>query len=197
MDWLFDSSVFVPREVCGDWSGGLATASKLADFFIFLPYAVIPFILIYFWYHRRDHVPKPIVLILFAMFIIFCGWTHLNDILVFTWPAYRFFVLIKVITAFCSMYTMIILGPVCKYFLSLPSFEEQRTFAEQMRLKNEQLQLEMTRRELSEAECKDQNKKLLDQLNLYEDQLKQTVWVEDRQKTLHKLREMLVSGINE
>ena len=55
---LFDSSGFVPRSLCGDWSTSLILLHNFSDALIWLSYVAIPFVLVYFIRRRRD-LPFP------------------------------------------------------------------------------------------------------------------------------------------
>lgn len=110
LDWLFDTSIFVTRDHCGPgWTKELIFFSNFCDFFIWISYFSIPVSLFWWYWYKKHKIPTSWMVILFVLFIFFCGCTHLNEILVFTWPAYRYFVFTKALTALLSTITAITL----------------------------------------------------------------------------------------
>ncbi len=108
---LFDTTGFVPRKSSGEgWSTELIWLHVTSDLFIWLAYISIPLVLLYFT--RRRDLPFPRLFILFAIFILSCGTTHLIDAITFEYPIYRFAGLMKLITAAVSWATVIALVPL-------------------------------------------------------------------------------------
>ena len=68
---------------------------------IWLSYLAIPVVLVYF-VRRRSDMPFPWIFWLFGAFIVLCGTTHLMEVVMFYWPAYRLAGLIKLVTAIVS-----------------------------------------------------------------------------------------------
>ncbi len=79
---FFDSSGFVPRRICGEWSTGLIVLHNLTDGLIWLSYIAIPFVLVYF-IRRRGDMPFPWIFWPFGAFIVLCGTTHLMEVVLF------------------------------------------------------------------------------------------------------------------
>lgn len=105
---LFDPTGFTPRAHCGTgWTDALVWLHATSDLFIWLAYVSIPLVLLYFT--RRRDLPFPRLFILFALFILACGTTHLIDALIFQFPVYRFSGLMKGVTAVVSWSTVIAL----------------------------------------------------------------------------------------
>jgi hypothetical protein len=73
---MFDTSGFVPRWSCGDWSQPLGWLHIGSDLLIFLAYFAIPIALAVVMIRRRD-LPFGALLALFVAFILACGATHL------------------------------------------------------------------------------------------------------------------------
>ena len=108
---LFDPTGFTRRAECGTgWTPTLIWLHATSDFFIWLAYVSIPLVLLYFT--RRRDLPFPRLFVLFALFILACGTTHLIDALCFEYPIYRFAGVMKFITAVVSWATVIALIPV-------------------------------------------------------------------------------------
>ncbi len=80
----------------------------------------IPIVLLYFLKKRKD-LPFPKIFLLFAAFIIACGFTHLTEAIIFYYPVYRFLALLLVITAIISWITVFALVPIVPRLLALPS----------------------------------------------------------------------------
>ena len=108
---LFDPTGFTPRKDCGPgWTPSLIWLHATSDLFIWLAYVSIPLVLLYFT--RRRDLPFPRLFVLFALFILSCGTTHLIDALIFEYPIYRFAGLMKAVTAVVSWATVIALVPI-------------------------------------------------------------------------------------
>lgn len=54
---LFDSSGFVPRALCGEWTPELIRLHNVSDFLIWTAYLAIPIVLFAFAYKRRHELP--------------------------------------------------------------------------------------------------------------------------------------------
>ncbi len=122
---LFDSTGFTRRAECGTgWTSGLIWLHATSDLLIWLAYLSIPLVLLYFT--RRRDLPFPQLFILFALFILACGTTHLLDALLFQYPVYRFAGLMKAVTAVVSWVTVFALIQVTPRVMTLVS-EAERT----------------------------------------------------------------------
>src|SRR5688572_9139131 len=103
---LFDTTGFLPRWSCGEWSqahGWLHIASDLA---IWSAYFAIPCVLVHF-VRRRTDIPFRAIFWLFGAFILACGTTHLMEALIFWHPHYRLAGAIKLVTALVSWGTVL------------------------------------------------------------------------------------------
>lgn len=80
------------------------------DLFIWLAYVSIPLVLLYFTSRRT--IPYPKLFILFALFILACGFGHLIEALMFDYPLYRLAGVWKIFTAAVSWATVLTLIPV-------------------------------------------------------------------------------------
>lgn len=94
---------------------------SLADVLIAVAYFIIPAELAYFWWQvRRRNVMFKGVLLLFVMFIVLCGFTHLTMAYFFYHQIWVAQVLIKVATALVSLATAVVLYDIIPRLLSLP-----------------------------------------------------------------------------
>jgi PAS domain S-box-containing protein len=123
---LFDSTSFMPRRYCGDWSMELIWLHIGSDVLIWLAYLTIPIVLLYFAHRRRD-LPFPWMFWMFAAFIISCGFTHFLEAAAFYWPAYRLMGVLKFFTAAVSWATVVGLVPLVPRALALAGTQELRS----------------------------------------------------------------------
>lgn len=142
IDFLFDTSHWPPRWHCGEWTSALGWVHIISDLAIFLAYTSIPAVLIYWCIKRRD-IPFNYLLVLFALFIVFCGSGHLVEATIFWKPVYRFDGLVKLCTAIISWTTVLALLPVIPKVLDFPKLEKLN------QLLNKDLSMSKKRLELS------------------------------------------------
>jgi signal transduction histidine kinase/ActR/RegA family two-component response regulator len=133
---ILDTSSYPPRWSCGTWTPGEGWLHICSDLGIWSAYLAIPLALAYFIRRRKD-LPFTPIFWLFCSFIIACGTTHLMEVLMFWWPAYRLNGLVKLACALISWVTVVSLLPVIPRALSLRTAEElerevrERTRAEE------------------------------------------------------------------
>jgi PAS domain S-box-containing protein len=120
---LFDTSGFPARWNCGDWTPGHGWLHILSDLAVWSAYFAIPCILVFFVLRRRD-VPFPTIFWLFGAFILACGTTHLMEVLMFWWPAYRLAGVVKLSTALVSWGTVVALMPTIPKALAMRTPDE-------------------------------------------------------------------------
>jgi len=132
--WLFDAVPFSPRSRCGPgWTDDLVRLSLSANAVIWLSYWSIAWQFARFWGRVRRRVGESWIILAIAAFVAACGTTHLDDVLVFSWPAYRYFVGNEALTAGLSAFTALALPNVLRYLAGLPSSEElQAALAEKV-----------------------------------------------------------------
>lgn len=156
--WFFDTSGFVPRWDCGDWSPALGWTHIIADLATWGAYTAIPLVIAYFLSRRKD-VPFPRILILFGAFIFACGATHLVEAAIFWTPVYRLSAAVKVATAIVSCATVIALIPTVPVALAFRSPKQLREeIAAQTRSLveiNARLAEEVERRDAAEARMRE------------------------------------------
>src|SRR5262245_63148994 len=107
---LFDLTGFEPRAANGEWTAALIWLHTASDLLIWLAFISIPLVLLYFT--RRRDLPYPRLFVLFALFILACGFGHLIDALMFKYPLYRLAGAWKVVTAVLSWTAVLALIPV-------------------------------------------------------------------------------------
>jgi PAS domain S-box-containing protein len=120
---LFDTD-FMPHVFCLR-SPGLIWLHAVADALIALAYFIIPLGLLRLVQKRKD-LSFHWMFVLFAVFILSCGATHVLGIVTLWHPIYRFEAVVKVVTALASVATAIILVRLLPQFYELPSLEQWR-----------------------------------------------------------------------
>ncbi len=103
---LFQTNGFMPRWNCGRWTNVHGWLYLLSDVIIGLCYFAIPIILLRFISKKKD-VPFQKIFLLFVLFIVFCGLTHIIDALMFWYPLYRLNAVLLFITAIISAFTVV------------------------------------------------------------------------------------------
>lgn len=149
---LFDSQYFMAHGYCYLWQPDILWMHTGADALIALSYFLIPIALVYLVAKRHDLAYKWMFL-LFGLFIVSCGTTHVLSIVTVWEPVYRLEGLVKLVTAICSLPTAIALFALMPTVLHLPS-------PRQLREANEKLAEEASQRRLSEAEVRRINAEL-------------------------------------
>lgn len=115
---LFDTADFPARWKCGEWSNAHGWLHILSDLGVWSAYIAIPCVLCFFLLRRKD-LPFRMIFLLFGAFILACGTTHLMEVFMFWWPAYRLAGVIKLGTAMVSWATVIALVPVIPRVLAM------------------------------------------------------------------------------
>jgi PAS domain S-box-containing protein len=116
---VLDTQWWPARWHCGIWSPFHGWLYILSDAIIALSYFLIPLILLYFLYKRKQQSSFQLVVLLFIFFILACGLTHSMDAAMFWWPAYRVSALIKVVTASLSVGTVFALVKIAPQLMQL------------------------------------------------------------------------------
>jgi PAS domain S-box-containing protein len=117
---FFSTDGFMPHGMCYMWQPGVLLLHIISDGLIALAYLSISCALLYFVYRRIDLRHKWLLLC-FATFIIACGFTHAMEVLTIWHPAYWISGGIKLLTAFASVSTAILLITYFPSALRLPS----------------------------------------------------------------------------
>jgi signal transduction histidine kinase len=111
---------YLPHGYCYLWQPGLLTLHVVSDSIITLAYYSIPLGLVYFVRKRQD-LPFHWMFVLFAVFIVACGTTHLMEIWTLWHPSYWLSGGIKFVTAGASIGTAVLLVPLIPKAIALPS----------------------------------------------------------------------------
>lgn len=117
---IFSTNGYVPHGHCYLWQRELVSFHVLSDLLIAIAYFSIPITLIYF-IKKREDVPFTGIFVLFSLFIISCGITHLMAIFTLWYPFYWLSGILKIISATVSLLTAFELVSVIPLALALPS----------------------------------------------------------------------------
>ncbi len=170
------SQDFMPHGHCFFWRPEVLWLFVVSDGLIVVSYFSIPIAIIYFAYKRGDLMFKRIFL-MFGLFIISCGLTHLMFIWTLWHPMYRLEGALRFFTGIISIYTAVMLWPIIPKALALPS-------PSQLRDTNRDLILQIHKRKRTEKE-------------LEKIQLKLEKKVKDRTLNLSKANQELEMEVNQ
>ena len=101
---FFDLKGLMPHGYCLSWSPILLWLHVASDLLITLSYYFIPLSLAYFVHQRKD-LPYPWLIVMFAVFIVACGTTHLLATITIWIPLYWLEGYVKAFTALISITT--------------------------------------------------------------------------------------------
>ena len=110
----------MPHGFCYFWNPGLVWLHVISDSLIALAYFAIPVILLWFVRKRRD-IPFSGMFVLFGVFIVACGATHLMEVWNIWHANYWLDGVIKAVTAAASIPTAILLAQMMPRALTLPN----------------------------------------------------------------------------
>ena len=130
---------FMPHGHCYFWEPGIMWSHAISDSIIALAYFVIPISLVRIVRKRNDFTYKW-MLVLFAVFILGCGATHVMDVINIWEPFYRIDSAIRIITALASIGTALILIRETPKLILIPGTKKWQEINEELRSLNEQLE---------------------------------------------------------
>ncbi len=116
---------FMPHGHCYLWKLDILLMHVISDTVVALSYFAIPLFLVYVSSKTKGRLPFNRLFLLFAIFILACGTTHVLEIVNVWQSRYYLSGIIKVITAIASLLTAIYLIPfVPKLIKFLNELEE-------------------------------------------------------------------------
>jgi hypothetical protein len=107
-----------------NWPEDLKLIYQWSNFIIAISYFAIPILLAILYWKKRAVAPSSWITLCFIFFILFCGLTHANEVLVFYFAAYRFYTLAYLLTSIFSAITVILLPVAMKKIIAFKSPEE-------------------------------------------------------------------------
>ena len=192
LEWLqvmLSTDGFMPHGHCYLWKPGLLWMHVLSDSAIFLSYAAIPVALGIFASKRKD-MPFSWVFVLFGVFIVACGFTHLLAVVTVWQPTYWLTGIVKVITAIASVFTALVLFPLLPKALAIPS-------PAMLQAANDELTIQINERMRVESEIKEKNSQLQTVNSALTDSLNKLKHTQDQLIAQEKMASLggLVTGI--
>jgi signal transduction histidine kinase len=162
---ITDSSSWPSRWKTGNWSTFDGWLYILSDLVIWFSYFMIPLILTFFYVRKKkESIPFQSVLLLFIVFILSCGLTHLIDAVIFWWPIYKLSALVRLVTATVSLATVFALIRIAPRVMELKGPHLMKDIianrTAELQLLNHRLQDEVQQREEIEQELKHLNAEL-------------------------------------
>jgi diguanylate cyclase (GGDEF)-like protein len=164
---MFRSGAFMPHGMCFLWQPGILALHVISDALIALAYFSIPLLLIYIARRRSDLGFVP-MFVMFSLFIVSCGLTHIASIVVIWHPIYWIEGWLKAVTAGLSVATAIAMVPLLPHILTLRSPAELEALNAELHAVNARLadaaadaaeahlQLEVTAEKLQELSVTDE-----------------------------------------
>jgi PAS domain S-box-containing protein len=160
---LFSKEDWPARWQSGTWSPFYGWLYILSDLVTGICYFLIPLTLWSLLYKNKQWKSFRFVILLFILFIVACGSTHVMDAAAFWWPAYKVSALLRLITAIVSVVTIIVLIRIAPRILQLkgPDVLEKLVADRTAELSelNHRLQLEIENRKLAEKEVAKREKR--------------------------------------
>jgi signal transduction histidine kinase/CheY-like chemotaxis protein len=120
IQFLLGAEEFMPHGFCFLWKPQLLWLFVVSDLIISLAYFSIPLALGYFVHKRRD-IEYKWVFVLFSLFILACGTTHLISLITIWKPIYGLEAGTKAVTALLSLATAVVLWPLIPKAVLIPS----------------------------------------------------------------------------
>lgn len=118
----FNDPRFIPHGFCLLWRPDVLALQVISDGLIAAAYFSIPLAILWFVRRRHDLISEhKRIAILFSVFILGCGLTHVLDIVVLWRPVYVVDGWVKAFTAIASIVTAAALWPMLPRLLEIPS----------------------------------------------------------------------------
>lgn len=135
----------MPHGFCFQWQPLILWLTVTSDVLIFLAYFSIPIVIAVFVSKRKELENKGLYL-LFSVFIVACGTTHLFSTINIWFPLYGISALIKALTALVSVITAIVLWPLLPKLLMIPSPGQLQQVNKKLKKLNETLDKQVEQR---------------------------------------------------
>lgn len=153
IEYLFGAASFMPHGYCLMWRPDLVALHAVSDMLIFLAYASIPAALVVF-VRKRPELEHRSTLVLFAAFILACGFTHLVAMFTLWQPMYGLQGIIKAMTALISLLTAFAIWPLLPKLMKIPSPAALQAVNADLGQVNDQLKREITEHEVTLQELR-------------------------------------------
>ncbi len=152
LEFIFNlfSNEFMPHGHCYYWRPEILWLHVISDGTIALAYFSIPLTLIYFLRQRPDLMFREVFL-MFAAFILFCGITHVMQVVTIWEPVYRLSGVLKFMTALVSVATAIMAVSLVPKALTVPSPSQLQAFNHNLQTQIKERQQAVAALERSQA----------------------------------------------
>jgi hypothetical protein len=185
MSWFLNTSWYVPRVSCGQWTPLLVVLYVMPSVIIALASWWIPFTGILYWKEHREGIGQYKNLLLwYAAFIFVGGTTHLFDILVFKWPYYNLSIVFLNVAAILSLKAAWHTRSFVQDTVKLPSRRELHDAINNYTA-------EKALREIELIEKTNMIQELKASIARLNDMIETRMWIDDRDKALQELTRML------
>ena len=115
---LFDYQNFMPHGYCFLWVPEILWSQIIAEIIIASAYIIISLTLFYLVI-RRKNIPFSWIVVLYGVFILLCGLTHITGLLSIWYPIYVLDSILKIVTAAVSIAAAFVMFPLIPKLLSL------------------------------------------------------------------------------
>lgn len=144
LESLFNSTGFMPHGMCFQWREDILFTHVISDLVIGLAYFAVAAGLLYFFLNRDDIPYKKFVIPFGILIFVACGTSHFFSIWTIWTPDFGTQAVIKAITGIVSVATAIIFWILMPQIIALPS-------PKILRIKNQELEFEVSQRKIAEA----------------------------------------------
>ena len=155
-DVIRQINTLLPHGYCFSWDPGILWLLVISDSLIALAYFSIP-VALWVFVQRRADLQFKWIFLMFSVFIMGCGFTHVMDVWTIWQPDYWLDGGVRAGTALVSIATAALLWPLLPRALALPSPSALERI-------NAELQAEIAMRTAAEQELRVANKALRDQV---------------------------------
>lgn len=140
---------YMPHGHCYLWQPHILWTNVVSDFFIAVAYFSLPIAIMIFSKRRQD-IGYNSIFVLFSMFILFCGITHVIGIFTIWHGVYGIHGVSKALTAFVSVLTAIYVYKLLPTAVTLPTISQLKDV-------EGQLDIAVKKKSVLEAELEDKN----------------------------------------
>lgn len=127
---LINEAAYLAHGYCLLWQPWLVALHAGSDLLIAVAYFAIPIAIVMFL-RQRPSLEMRNLAILFAVFIVLCGLTHLLGLITLWWPIYELNGVVKLVTAAVSVLTAVVIFPLIPKAVAIPSpYEMQQVNAQ-------------------------------------------------------------------
>lgn len=131
---------FMTRGLCGHWSPTYRALAIVCELVFGVSYMAIPPALVFLWFlKRRVYGRASLILLGAATFVFWCGISHLCQVAVWWWPAYRLFTLLLIPGALSSIVFVFHLPAAMWHIVQLPMPSQLLTAIEASEAANAEL----------------------------------------------------------